>query len=347
MTRDKRDKVFLNIHGIGVEIKSDKRDILKHVKSNLYHFINEGKKNPDADLNIFFPADCSTLPDVASFIKIGKDAFRSGNQFVFFDRQFIQHFIIHQNFKTTLNVFVKDLSIKKRIRKILNRNLHPNIDYFMLIRKSVIFPIFWLLEKKKGICLLHGSAVSCQERGIIFAGLAHVGKSLIGLAATLDSGCRFLTDNFLLFDEKTIYSFPELIRISPADIPLIKHIHKLGPPILKRNQKIYFQLPKEMIRDRMTLTDACIPLLAGQFKKESVSRTHFINHLLLSSDIVQEFHYYHNIGLLNSLYPSEKILHCMRIEKLKLLLKDKPLFTMMINTNISPGENFNLLIERG
>lgn len=80
------------------------------------------------------------------------------------------------------------------------------------------FPIFEMLNRCFSVNLLHASAVSLNSKTFVFAGLNKVGKSSLARFFYERLNYYYLSDNFLLHDEKLIYSFPEKVRLSETAI---------------------------------------------------------------------------------------------------------------------------------
>ena len=97
------------------------------------------------------------------------------------------------------------------IRLFVGENLHKRYStsfYVRIMRRLLHFPIFYLLGRN-GVGVLHGSAVEREGVCFCFLGLNGVGKSSLAYRLVNEHGFRFLSDNFILTDGETIYSFPE------------------------------------------------------------------------------------------------------------------------------------------
>jgi hypothetical protein len=84
------------------------------------------------------------------------------------------------------------------------------------------FPIFTLLRIKQGKALLHASAVEKNGRAIVFCGFNKMGKSTLAMYLSRSWEYKFMTDNFLLFDNDKYYAFPERLRMDAASLGALK-----------------------------------------------------------------------------------------------------------------------------
>ena len=89
-------------------------------------------------------------------------------------------------------------------------------DYYNIVRQTIILPVIWVLSRYLKIHALHGGTVQINGSALSFSGLSGIGKSILSLFCCLDKKNKFLSDNYLLFDENYIYPFPEWIRIFNA-----------------------------------------------------------------------------------------------------------------------------------
>lgn len=95
-------------------------------------------------------------------------------------------------------------------------------NYQRSMRWLIHFPLFILLEKEQGKSLLHASAVSKAGSAVIFFGPNKAGKSGLCLSLVQEHGYDLMTDNFLLYDERAVYGFPERSRVSPESLKYLQ-----------------------------------------------------------------------------------------------------------------------------
>lgn len=104
----------------------------------------------------------------------------------------------------------------------LERETDPDLrarNHQRSMRWAIHFPLFVLLGERAGLRLAHASALARNDaRALVFCGLNKVGKSTLAAFLAQQAGYRFMTDNFLLADEGSVYGFPEALRLDPDSL---------------------------------------------------------------------------------------------------------------------------------
>ncbi len=108
----------------------------------------------------------------------------------------------------------------------LERERDPDLrarNHQRSLRWALHFPLFHCLERRARLRLLHASALALSgrsggdlsggDRALVFCGLNGVGKSTLAAFLARQPGYRFMTDNFLLADDRAVYGFPEVLRL--------------------------------------------------------------------------------------------------------------------------------------
>ncbi len=106
----------------------------------------------------------------------------------------------------------------------LERERDPDLrarNHQRSLRWALHFPLFHCLGARRGLSLLHASALALpdrtgSDRALVFCGLNGIGKSTLAAFLARQPGYRFMTDNFLLADEDAVYGFPEVLRLDPG-----------------------------------------------------------------------------------------------------------------------------------
>lgn len=103
----------------------------------------------------------------------------------------------------------------------LEREADPDLrarNHQRAMRWALHFPLFRLLARRRGMELVHASALALHGRALVFCGLNKVGKSTLAAFLARQPGYRFMTDNFLLADDTAVYGFPETLRLEPGSL---------------------------------------------------------------------------------------------------------------------------------
>ncbi len=179
-------KTVFSFFGIKTVVESDDADFLNTADNSLCFFKQGDEKNPklinDQELHVsFFGNQEEYLKRaVKGCNQIGYNTYLGGNRYVYNENGLILQVEKKDN---ALHVLAQTLK-RKDIRGLMRKNLlRHNIDYFLLVKKLVLFAILYLLEKRLNLFLLHGSAINKDGKGISIAGLAGVGKSTYAISA--------------------------------------------------------------------------------------------------------------------------------------------------------------------
>jgi len=338
-------KKELSFFGIETTVESDNLEFLVMLEQSLSFFKESDNKNiqfvQNKKLFVTFLSKkkISAHSIKTGFSKIGTVAFLKEKEYCYVSRGLVVQMKDTDGNLSILAQYRLPDSFKDWLKGVVkNRISRYQLDLFFLIRILILFPIFMILEREKSCFLLHGSAVEYNGKGIVFAGLANIGKSVAALSLTLDKEAKFLSDNFLIFDENHVYPFPEYIRLSDDTLKLITNISKLGKSLLRRFDRNYYILNKQYISPRTLPEILFIPRFSkNSFIKQITTET-AIDRLLLANDHVKEFHNYHHSSLLNYSYYEDKAVYKNRIETLEKLLSNVSCYEIGICKSTRPAE---------
>lgn len=343
-------KSRLFLFGINITIESNDSDFLETVNGNLYFFKKESVKNPPLikNENLHISYLKNNRDDFKKIVKghrkIANNVYISGNNYIFSDGNLMVQITKED---TSIKVLAQPAFRKTIMGLVKIAILSLEKDYFLLVRKLIMFPAFYLLEKKLNIFLLHGSAFAYEDRGVIMAGATGVGKTTAAIFLTLEAArdIKFLTDNFLLFDKDYIYPFPEYIRLHDDTLSIIRNISKLGQPIIRRHGRNHYELKEEFISGRIRPKVLFIPSLSEEDHFKKISPDMATDRLLSANDQVKEFHNYHQIGLLDYLDYEEGSIYKKRIEALDRLLSGIDIYEVSIKKGQSPQQWWEKIID--
>jgi hypothetical protein len=102
-------------------------------------------------------------------------------------------------------------------RRVFAPKLHAQRELnkaIFALRLLIDFPVFWMLDYRRGVGVFHGSAVARDGRCIVLTGLDGCGKSTLAYYLCTQRGYRLVADNFILTDGKRILAFPGAMRLS-------------------------------------------------------------------------------------------------------------------------------------
>lgn len=187
--------------------------------------------------------------------------------------------------------------LKKAVRKVIPQPQSKVYGAFQThMRLTFHFPLFWLLEVRRGLHLLHGAAVQLNGSGVIFAGLATVGKTTLATFLYFNyPNTIILTDNFLLYGHERIYAFPEASRLSKQGIDIASAQPLLDDSFLLGHRDHW--IPPKPDPGGYVPKKAFLVCLGNNLGVEPVSSEFFIETALELNDIVKEFHNYSYTGV--------------------------------------------------
>ena len=343
---NKSNNLHYYIHNIKVSVKCPHEKVRAFIEKSFFFF----KKTQKYKFLISVDIDLSEKKDFVRLSekmnKIGNNTLLDKNKLLFQNHGLIyeikkkrESISVNVNKQTKYDVFSKSKNI---LKKILFK-----LDNYSIIRQSIILPIIWALSRKLNIHVLHGGAASINKQGYIFSGLAGIGKSNLTLFMTLQKKFKFLSDNFLLFDNKFIYPFPEWIRVmddSKKIMPELKMFFKTEA--LKRNKKNYYLLSNSEISEKVKPKIFVFTEIGDVCSLKKVKTNYAIKRIIISKNQVKEFPEHNFISLLDLLYDQEKLNNNEEFKTLKNFLKKTSCFIFTINKNISIKKNLDFLIKR-
>lgn len=341
--------IFINIHEIKINLSTDNHEFYDFVQKDLYYFLdNVNSEHTQIDVNIYFNKSIKNI-ELNKYEKIGANAYKNNNNLIFNDNKFDVCVSLENN-KILIDAFIKNdkskkILLKSFIKRLLGKSIDGNHYLLHVLRKFIIFPTFYYLESFKSSYVMHASAFTYKSKCFVLAGLANIGKSTNSLVSTFDLEGKFLSDNYLIYDEKKVYSFPELLRVSDETKNMIENKGKLGVHKYTRAHRKLYEIEKKHILDYSKVDVLIIPSLGNEFKIEQLELNEAIEFILSSNEYVQEFHQQEYVALISRLHKSNKIKNLEKVNILKELLKNSKLFSVSFNKNLKPTQNIKELYE--
>jgi hypothetical protein len=90
-----------------------------------------------------------------------------------------------------------------------------------LLYYMVYYPILWWLGRFEGWGQLHAGAVVSEAGAVLAAGMPGCGKSTLTVAMSCRQGWEMMSDNLVLFNDRSLLACPELLLLDPASIERI------------------------------------------------------------------------------------------------------------------------------
>ena len=161
-------ELYLNIHNIKIQLKTDSSDFFEFVSKDLYYFIDENKNNDFKIVsNIFFHKSLENLK-FNHFEKIGANAYINKDRLVFQDKQYDAEVHI-KNEVIFLDGYIQDKKnnkevLKDIVKKLLGRQVDKNHYFLHILRKFILFPTFYYQETFQSKYVMHASAFTFKNK---------------------------------------------------------------------------------------------------------------------------------------------------------------------------------------
>lgn len=201
-------QLLLHIHGLSVRVKTDNSLFYELVRDYYKLFISNSLNSINIDV-LFSKGLCHSDvladPNKVRFgdgIYITKTGLAWKNSFGFHCSLQIQN-----SNSWLISGYHDDLS-KCSNGEETTKNLIRSMRWL------IHFPLFEMLNRQKNIGVIHASAVANENTSLVFSGLNKVGKSSLARYFVEKLNYDYLSDNFLLHNEKTLFAFPEKARLS-------------------------------------------------------------------------------------------------------------------------------------
>ena len=334
------------IHNIKASVKCPNENLRDFIEKSFFFFKKKQKYKFQINININLSSTKSFEILSNKINKIGNNVLLDSNKLIFQNHGLVYEFKIKEK---TISINVnkqKKNNIFSKSKNILKKILFK-IDNYSIIRQSFILPVIWALSRKFNIHALHGGATSINKKSYIFSGLAGVGKSNLTLFMTLQKKFKFLSDNFLLFDNKFIYPFPEWIRVMDESKKIMPELKSFFvKQNLKRNKKNYYLLPASQISKKVKPKIFIFTEIGNKCDLKKVKNNYAIKRILLSKDQVREFPEQNFVALLDLITIDKKLNKIEELQLLNKFLAKTKCFIFTINKNISIKKNLDFLIKK-
>jgi len=316
-------RMLIKLNGIAVELESEHSQFVTFAEDHFRDFISH--EYNDCDIKIRFTLDGESginensdeFGNINELDKIGRRLLIGYDQVVILElTRFPGLKIKFKISGSTLSAFGLFQVQQSEITNIFNRfrrgkGLRAK-ELFFLLYYLIYFPIFWYLERYKGLYLLHASAVQMNNKGIVFSGLGGVGKSTLTLATLSYPDSKFLSDNLIFFDDQKVYACFEQISLDQRSMNLLQRVSEK----LERTEFIVshgrrnYRVRQDMTIDATEPQKLFLLRLAKETYVSPISPLETAEKLLAINQRAHEVEEYYNIAAALSLaFPEERLHH--------------------------------------
>jgi len=278
------------VHGLVLQIRTDE-DQFADLVDQYYSVFRVGYVN-NINITVYFS---HTIPWSEKTIAIENKRFGEGvyvgENELYWKNEFGFHCCLKiiDRKQWALQGFHDDLLYNYNSAEILKNMIRS-------MRWLVHFPVFEMLNRNKGIGVMHASAVSSEKETLVFAGLNKVGKSTLARYFYEKYGYQYLSDNFLLHDEKKVYAFPEKVRLSKEAIKYYGISDQKDSFVYGKKQ---LNVPNDRILQNSCLQKIFFINNGKTIKINSISHTEFKNMISSAHRYLKEFSEYEFLSFLD------------------------------------------------
>ena len=339
---------YFSIHGIKIVITNDISLLDEYITSTLQSFVKEKQStdNPDIIVNVSRKKGATLIAeeDKNQYVKIARNLYLGNNFLIWTPEPWFEYKLTLEENKVVIKTLIGDdnlsFNTKNNLKYLYNIVYRADLAlerYAYIMRFLIHFPLFWLLRKNKNIELMHASAIAKNNKAMILAGFDGVGKSTLAAYLCTRKGFTFLTDNFLVFDSKYVYSFPELIRLDSNSFGICKKL-------LKEKRKCFYICGRKHLSleprttKKLPCKVICFNLVGARDVIEEANKKDVENMVMAMSAYLPEFIDYNKfLSMMSLVYPSTLKWNKQKI--LRKLLNGKKILVIKRNRI----ENMNIL----
>jgi hypothetical protein len=224
MSQQGTHRLGVEMHGVRLNLTSTYGTLAEHLAGLLDGDVRPVWDRPDFDVSVVWrtAADAvETAPAGQELDGFGKRMRLSENDLVWFDTHRDKD--LQLRFRRDGDRFVFDVEYCYRpsAKKLARYPDYEQRKFFSLMRYLVHFPIAWHLERTRGWCLIHASAVARDGRAILVAGPGGAGKTTTCVALVARAGMTLVTENLLFSDGEHVFPLNEPIRLTDESLALL------------------------------------------------------------------------------------------------------------------------------
>src|SRR6185436_16256728 len=216
MTAPGRREIGVGMHGVRLNLACDNGELLDYLACLLDDDVRPVWNDPDFRVAATWrtdapPAAAEPAPGSPALDGFGKRMQISSDELIWFDTHRDKDLQLRFRRGRSGFEFDVDYCYRPSTKKLARYPDYEQRKFFSLMRYLVHFPIAWHLERTRGWCLVHASAVSDGARAILIAGPGGAGKTTTCVGLVARAGMRVITENLLFTDGDAVFPLPEPI----------------------------------------------------------------------------------------------------------------------------------------
>ncbi|MHA1829478.1 MAG: hypothetical protein ACTSX6_12635, partial [Candidatus Heimdallarchaeaceae archaeon] len=227
-------KIILNLCNIHLHIESNNLEFIEFLY-NIHGESQDDAKDPHVRINLYWKEDFlkkaknHEFGHLKKLKRVGRRIWIGENEIIWNEiggvpglkLQIIPStpLVINAYHSLKISNFTPKRIFQRYILTSRFKNYKKGV-YEDLLNYLIYFPALFEMEMR-GRYVLHASALLYRDKGIIIPGLPGIGKSTLSLAFLSYESAKMLSDNIVLYDGNSLYSFLEPIKLDTLSIELL------------------------------------------------------------------------------------------------------------------------------
>lgn len=225
MSSHTMERIGVEMHGVRLNLACNYTALLEYIECLLEGHSGPVWESPDLEVTGTWRTDptpdTSQSPATPELDRLGKRMRASDDHLVWFNTHRNKNLQLGFRRRGATLVFDVDYCYRPSAKKLVQYPEYEYRKFFSLLPYLVHFPIAWRLERSRGWCLVHASAVADGDEGVLIAGLGGTGKTTTCVALAARTGMTIVTENLLFSDGEQIFPMWEPLRLTDESLKLL------------------------------------------------------------------------------------------------------------------------------
>ncbi|RMD99203.1 MAG: hypothetical protein D6814_06015, partial [Calditrichaeota bacterium] len=222
------------IHGVPLVLKSNHLPLIEYAKEHLNGLATPQIEKPKIEVHCLWSRgdwqpETNPFSSNGALNVIGKRMLGNRNELIWLNTLKMKGLQLRFRQESDRYLFEVAYKFHPKKEKLDHLPEYAYKKYFSLMSYLVYYPVTWYLETFRNWTVLHASALSYKDRGVMIGGLGGVGKTTTCMALVQYAGARLISENIIFTDGAYIYPFNEPIRLNAESLELLAN----GPEQLR------------------------------------------------------------------------------------------------------------------
>jgi hypothetical protein len=226
--------VRLNLHAVHAALVDHAREHLGGAAAAASGLVSEPHPEPELEAHCHWSEGAcdetaSPFPLDESLERIGKRMLGNADELVWLDPQ--RMIGLQLRIRRTPRGWRFDVAYRYHPGEKHRHELreYEYKKFFSLMSWLVYYPLFWHLERTRGVTPVHAAALGTGMGAVLVGGLGGVGKTTLSLALSQQPGFTLGAENLSLTDGTVVLPCHEPLRLDPNSLRLLGDVRGLTP----------------------------------------------------------------------------------------------------------------------